>query len=319
MIFRPTLNDFGGRSLSAILSSLLLSLSGAVAAQTAAPPPDLSPAQASRPRSQPVPEALKLLGPKAKFLKDGVLVVATTVGVLPFGDYATDNKTLVGNAPDIAQLIADALGRKLELISVAWADWPLGLQSGKYDLVVSNVTVTEERKEKFDFSTYRNDQLGVYVKSDSKIKSIKDAKDLAGLRVIVASATNQEQILLRWNQQNVAAGLKPVEFQSYDDPVVLRLALQSGRADAHFAPNGWAAFEARDGKTRLVGTFPGGYPLTAEIAAASRKGSGLAEAVTAALNAQIKNGNYAKALSRWSLESEAITESRTNPPGLPKK
>ncbi|MBV8500309.1 MAG: ABC transporter substrate-binding protein [Paucibacter sp.] len=306
-------------SCKTLLLAASLALSLLATAAPASPPVDLSPEQASRPRSQPVPAALKLLGPNAKFAKDGVLLVATTVGVLPFGDYATDNKTPVGNAPDIAQLIADSLGRKLELVAVGWENWPLGLQSGKYDLVVSNVTVTEERKEKFDFSTYRNDQLGVYVKSDSKIRSIKDPKDLAGLRVIVSSATNQEQILLRWNQQNIAAGLKPVAFQSYEDPVVLRLALQSGRADAHFAPNGWAAFEARDGKTRLVGTFPGGWPLTAEIAAASRKGSGLAEAVTAAINAQIQNGNYAKALSRWSLESEAIAQSRTNPPGLPKK
>jgi polar amino acid transport system substrate-binding protein len=38
-------------------------------------------------------------------------------------------------------------------VSIAWADWPLGLTSGKFDAVISNVTVTEERKLKFDFST----------------------------------------------------------------------------------------------------------------------------------------------------------------------
>jgi polar amino acid transport system substrate-binding protein len=79
-----------------------------------------------------------------------------------------------------------------------------------------------------------------------------------------------------------------------------------------------AAYEALDGKTRLVGVFSGGWPLTAEIAVATRKGSGLAEAVTAALNAQIANGNYTKTLDRWGLASEAVAESRTNPPGLPK-
>lgn len=279
---------------------------------------DLSPEQPGRPRSQPVPEALKLLPKDFKFAKDGVLTVGTTTGRLPFGAYATDNKTPVGNAPDIAQLVADSLGRRLDLVSVAWADWPLGLQSGKFDLVISNVTVTEERKEKFDFSTYRDDKLGFYVKSDSKIQ-IKEPKDVAGLKVIVGASTNQEQILLRWNQQNLAAGLKPVEVQYHDDDVLLYLALASGRADAYLAPNGIAAYHARDGKTKLVGSFSGGWPQTAEIAVASRKGSGVADAITAAINAQIKNGNYAKALSRWNLESEAIAQSRTNPPGLPKK
>lgn len=279
---------------------------------------DLSPEQPGRPRSQPVPEALKLLPKDFKFAKDGVLTVGTTTGRLPFGAYATDNKTPVGNAPDIAQLVADSLGRRLELVSVAWADWPLGLQSGKFDVVISNVTVTEERKEKFDFSTYRDDKLGFYVKSDSKLQ-IREPKDVAGLKVIVGASTNQEQILLRWNQQNIAAGLKPVEVQYHDDDVLLYLALASGRADAYLAPNGIAAYHARDGKTKLVGSFSGGWPQTAEIAVASRKGSGIADVITAALNAQIKNGNYAKALSRWNLESEAIAQSRTNPPGLPKK
>ena len=282
-------------------------------------PPDLSPEQASRPRSDKVEAAIRQLNPQFKFVKEGSLVVGTTTGRLPFGAYATDNKTPVGNAPDIAQLVADSLGRKLELVSVAWADGPRGLQSGKFDVVVSNVTVTEERKEKFDFSTSRNDTLGFYVPKNSKIQAINDPKDVAGLKVIVGAATNQEQILLRWNEQNIKAGLKPVEVQYYDDDVVLYLALAAGRADAYLSPNGIGAYAARDGKTRLVGTFSGGWPLTAEIAVTSRKGSGIADAITTALNVQIKNGNYAKALERWSLQAEAISASRTNPPGLPKK
>ena len=99
----------------------------------------------------------------------------------------------------------------------AWADWPLGLQSGKFDAVISNVTVTEERKEKFDFSTYRRDDLGFYVARTAEITSIKEPKDVAGLRIIVSSGTNQEKMLLEWDRQNVAAGLKPVEFQYYHD------------------------------------------------------------------------------------------------------
>jgi len=297
--------------LSVLLAALLLPLA---AAQTA---PDLSPEQAGRPRAQKNEEAVALAR-DFKFQKEGVLVVGTTTGRLPFAAYATDTRTPVGNAPDIAQLVADSLGRRLELVSTTWGDWPLGLQSGKFDLVVSNVTVTEERKEKFDFSTYRNDQIGIYVKSDSKLGAIKEPKDIAGLRTIVQASTNQEQIILRWNKQNVAAGLKPIELQYYDDDVVQRLAIQSGRADIYVGPNAIAAYEARDGKTRLAGVFSGGWPLNAEIAVTSRKGSGIAEAVTLALNTQIRNGNYARTLSRWSLESEAIQSSRTNPPGLPK-
>jgi len=279
---------------------------------------DLSPEQAGRPRAQIDEAAIKLIAKDAKFVKDGVFTIANTAGRLPFGSYANDTRTIIGSEPDIGQLIADALGRKLEVLPTAWADWPLGVTSGKYDAVISNVTVTEQRKEKFDFSTYRKDLLGFYVKKDNEIV-IREPRDVAGLKIIVSAGTNQEQILLRWNEANIKAGLKPVEPQYYDDDVVLYLALESGRADAYLGPNALLSFKAaQEGKTRLAGNFSGGWPVLAEIAVTTRKGAGLADAITHALNGQIKNGNYAKALARWNLSAEAIEQSRTNPPGLPK-
>ncbi|MFB9952380.1 ABC transporter substrate-binding protein [Rhizobium puerariae] len=298
----------------------LLSLSAALASVAHAQGVDLSPEQKDRVRSEKVQAVIDLLPEDYKFVTPGKLTVASVPGNLPFAVYGSDTKTPVGGEPDVAQLVADSLGLELQLVPVAWADWPLGIASGRFDAVIHNVTVTEERKEKLDFSTYRKDLLGFYVAKDSKIQSIAKPEDVAGLKVIVGASTNQEQILLRWNEANVAKGLKPAEIQYYDDVVVQDLALQSGRADVYLGPNAISAFKAAQGnKTRLVGTFSGGWPVTAEIAVATKKGSGLADAITAAINAQIKNGNYAKALARWNLSAEAIPESQTNPPGLPKK
>lgn len=282
--------------------------------------PDYSPEQKDRPRAEKSAEAIAAISKDFKFARDGVLTVATTPFDLPLDAYANDTRTPIGNEPDIAQLIADSLGLNLELVPVAWADWPPGLASGKFDAVISNVTVTEARKEKFDFSTYRQDALGFYVKADNaKIKSIAEPEDVAGLKVIVSSGTNQEQILLNWIKRNKEAGLAPTEIQYYDDAAVRRLAIESGRADADLEPNATEAFyAAQNAKTKLVGIVNGGWPLAAEIAVATKKGSGLADAITVALNAQIKNGNYAKVLTRWGLTAEGIQTSRTNPPGLPK-
>jgi polar amino acid transport system substrate-binding protein len=281
---------------------------------------DLSPDQKERLRAEKVPEAIAAISKDVKLAEEGALTVATTPFELPLDALANDTKTPIGNEPDIAQLVADSLGLKLEIVPVAWADWPLGLASGKFDAVISNVTVTEARKEKFDFSTYRVDALGFYVAADNvKIKSITESKDVAGLKVIVSSGTNQEQILLNWVKKNKDAGLASTEIQYYDDSAVRHLALESGRADADLEPNATEAFYAvQNAKTKLVGIVNGGWPLTAEIAVATKKGSGLADAITLALNAQIKNGNYAKVLAHWGLTSEHIDRSRTNPPGLPK-
>ena len=259
------------------------------------------------------PKAQALIPADYRFVTPGTFTVATHPGQLPLADYGADSKDVVGIEPDIARLIADALGLKLVIVPVAWPDWPLGLESGKYDAVLSNVTVTEERKKKFDFSSYRYDLLGIYTRTDGPIQKIEKPADVAGLKVVVGASTNQDQILRQWDQQNIAAGLKPVEYQYFDDAVVGRLAVITGRADVSFEPNATGAYSARDGKVRRVGLFPGGWPNAAAISVTTRKGSGLADAV----NTQIGSGTYAQALKRWNVAEEAVPQSQTNPPGLP--
>ncbi len=80
-------------------------------------------------------------------------------------------------------------------------DWPLGWFR-QYDAAITNVTVTKERKTRFDFATYRIDSLGFCVKTGGKIATIKQPADIAGLKIIVGSGTNQEAILLAWDKQN---------------------------------------------------------------------------------------------------------------------
>jgi polar amino acid transport system substrate-binding protein len=280
---------------------------------------DLSPEQPTRVHAEKSEKAIAAIPKDYKFVEPGVLTVGINPWDPPVATYATDAKTVVGTDPDLAVLLAETLGLKLNLVAVAWEDWPLGLSSGKFDAVISNVTVTEERKEKFDFSTYRQDVLGFYVKKDSKITSIKEPKDVAGLKVITGAGTNQEKILLEWDRENVAAGLKPVEVQYYDDRAASQLAIQSGRADAEFNPNATLAYGAAvNGGTKLVGVVSGGWPRTAEIAVATRKGSGLADPFTVAVNELIASGKYGEVLKKWSLTEEAIDKSATNPLGLPK-
>jgi len=295
-------------------TAALLAASGAFAADF-----DFGPQQPGRPHVQADARAIALLPEGAKFVRDGVFTVAIVPFAPPIATYATDAQTPVGADADIASLVADSLGRKLDLQPIAWADWPLGLTSGKYDAVISNVGVTEARKEKFDFSTYRLGLHGFYVRDDSAIKQIREPQDAAGLTIITGSGTNQERILLEWSRRDVAAGLQPISPQYYDDQTAVILALLSGRADAIFNPNGPLAYEAaKHGRIRLVGTVNAGWPLRSDVGIATRKGAGLAPALTQAINDLISGGSYAVALKRWSLDEEALPKSETNPPGLPK-
>ncbi|MCW2508654.1 MAG: Amino acid-binding transporter [Modestobacter sp.] len=270
----------------------------------------------NRVHTEPDDAAIALLPPG--LVDDGVLTVAVGAFTAPLSFLADDNQTVIGNEPDIAQLVADALGLELNLVTTDWSNWPLATQSGSVDVTIANVTVTEERKQLFDFSSYRVDNLGFLAQAGSDLTIDKPA-DVAGLTIAVGSGTNQEKILLAWDAQNRAAGLAPVDVQYFQNDGDTTLALQSGRLDLTFGPNATAAYKAATAPDdfQVVGTVNGGWPETAQIAVATAKGNGLAPAVTAALNAAIDDGSYPKVLERWGLTSESIEHSETNPPGLP--
>lgn len=301
--------------LSATAALILAAAPSAVFAQAF----DLSPNPPSRLHAEKVDEIAALLPADFDYAKDGVLSVAIAAGAPPISTYATDGATVVGFDPDLGRLVGEVLGLEVEINPIAWIDWPLGLSSGKYDAVISNVGVTEERKEKYDFSTYRKGVHGFYVKADSAITSITEPKDIAGLRIITASGTNQERITLEWDRLNREAGLAPVEIQYYDDDAASDLAIASGRADVELNPNGPLAYKAAlTGNTKLVGTISSGWPNPAEVGVTTRKDSGLAQAFTAAINHLIETGTYAQLLEQWNLTPEGVEQSQTNPPGLPK-
>lgn len=250
----------------------------------------------------------------------GTLVVGTTgQGSPPLSFRADDDTTVIGVEPDIAQLVADVLGLELRLEPTSWENLFLAVRSGQYDVGFSNITVTEERKDLYDFATYRVDTVSFEVSTTSAIQRIAQPADVAGLTIAVGSGTNQEQILLRWDEQNRVAGLAPVEFRYYENTGDYYLALESGRIDAYFGPNPSLAYHvAVSGRTRIVGSVSGGGDVPAQIAAMTKKDNGLVEPLHAALDTVIADGRYREVLARWNLESEGLTASEINPPGLPR-
>jgi polar amino acid transport system substrate-binding protein len=256
----------------------------------------------------------------SKISKTGTLVIGGTAGTAPpLGFYATDDKTPIGVEYDLATLVADTLGLKPTFNVTSWENLFIGLDSGKNDVGFSNVTVTEERKEKYDFATYRLDNLAFEAKKSVDWK-VTGPKDVAGKTIAVSSGTNQEKILLEWSQEDKKNGLKPVDVKYYNNASDYYLALDSGRIDAYLGPNPTAAYHvAVSGKTKIVGTYSGGgATIQGKIAAITKKDNGLVKALNDALNKVIKDGSYAKVLKRWGLSNEAVTTSELNPVGLPK-
>jgi polar amino acid transport system substrate-binding protein len=254
-----------------------------------------------------------------KFRTKGELVIGGSAGTAPpLRFYATDDKTVIGVETDIAALVADVLGLKPRLEVASWENLFVGLDSGNFDVGLSNITVTEARKEKYDFATYRLDTLAFEAKKGGSWK-VREPKDVAGKVIAVTSGTNQEKILVDWSTKNVAAGLKATDIKYFQNSSDYYLALQSGRIDAYLGPNPTSAYHAAtSGQTEVIGTFSGGASVQGKIAVTTKKGNGLVEPVQEALNQLIANGKYAEVLKRWGLSDEAVPTSEINPQGLPK-
>ncbi|MFF4803292.1 transporter substrate-binding domain-containing protein [Streptomyces sp. NPDC001351] len=257
--------------------------------------------------------------------KSGKLVIGH--GALPSGsaplDYVGDDqKTLTGSETDIGRLVAAVLGLKPESKNFTWENLFVGIDSGKVDVGFSNITDTEERKRKYEFASYRQDNLAFEVLRSSNWKFDGNYENLAGKTVEVGAGTNQERILLEWQKKLQDEGKKLV-VKHYPDNNSVYVALSSGKIDAHFGPNPTIAYHitqtAKTPKpTANAGTFSGaGASLQGLIAATSKKDSGLAKPISDAINYLIKNGQYAKWLAAWNLSNEAVAKSQVNPPGLP--
>ncbi|AEA27073.1 ABC-type transporter, periplasmic subunit family 3 [Pseudonocardia dioxanivorans CB1190] len=255
----------------------------------------------------------------------GTLVIGSgslPTGSPPLGFVGTDQKTLTGSEPDLGRLVAAVLGLEPRIDNATWANLFVGIDSGRTDVGFSNITDTEQRKEKYDFACYRQDNLGFETLASSPWNFDGTAASLAGRTVSVGKGTNQEKILLQWQSELQTQG-KTLDVKYFPDINSTYLALSSGKIDAYFLPNPSVAYHVTQTAgtptpTRSAGKYSGaGASLQGLICATTKKGNGLAEPVADAINHLIQNGQYAAWLDTWNLANEAVPTAQINPPGLP--
>ncbi|MEW2420507.1 ABC transporter substrate-binding protein [Streptomyces nigra] len=261
----------------------------------------------------------------ADLRKSGRLVIGSGTlpsGSPPLGFVGSDQKTLTGSEIDLARLVAAVFGLKPEVKRFTWENLFVGIDSGKVDVGFSNITDTEERKRKYEFASYRKDDLAFEAPKGSKFRFDGDYRTLAGTTVSVGAGTNQERILLEWKNRLEKEG-KKLTVKYFQETNSTYLALSSGKIDAYFGPSPNLSYHVTQTSgtpqaTRIAGQFSGaGATLQGLIAATAKKDSGLAEPLAEAINHLIDNGQYAKWLAAWNLSGEAVEKAEVNPPGLP--
>ena len=145
--------------------------------------------------------ALLICGANAKTLREGTLKVATEGTFSPFS-YYNDKNELVGYDVDVARAVAKKLGLKIEFLTAPWDAMLAAFDAGKADAVFNQVSITDERKKKYEYSVPYTVVYGAIIvhKDNNDIKSFEDLK---GKKNADSATSNWAQVAKKYGAQNV--------------------------------------------------------------------------------------------------------------------
>ncbi|MDR0188038.1 cystine ABC transporter substrate-binding protein [Pseudomonas yamanorum] len=145
-------------------------------------------------------------------------------GTYPPFSFVDESGKLSGFEVELSEALAKKLGVKVKLQATPWDGILAALESKRLDAVVNQVTISDARKEKYDFSkpyTVSGIQALTLAKN---VDTIKTADDLAGKKIGVGLGTNYEQ----WLKENQPKAI----VKTYNDDPTKFQDLRIGRVDA---------------------------------------------------------------------------------------
>jgi polar amino acid transport system substrate-binding protein len=178
----------------------------------------------AEPTPPPAPVAAAPVTAPAK-----VYVVGTDAAYAPF-ESQNEKAEIVGFDIDVVKAVAKKAGIDVKFVNTPWEGIFNALGQGDRDLVVSAVTITEERKQTMDFSNpYFDAQQLIAVKTNSKINKFADLKKL---KVGVQTGTTGDEAVSK------SLGKTNTNIKRFESTPLALKELESGGVDAVVADNG---------------------------------------------------------------------------------
>lgn len=254
--------------------------------------------------------------------KAGVIKVGSDIAYPPV-EFMQDGKP-VGIDPDIAEALSKQLGVKFDFQNGKFDQLIVGLQSDRFNVIMSAMSDTKDRQNGIDSDTGKKAGDGIdfvdYFTAGTSIlvqkgnpKGIKSLDDLCGQVVALQRGTTSEGIANEQNKKCTDDGKPAIKLQTYDtDPEAL-LRLKQGASVADLNDFPVAAYNAKTsggGKDfEVVGEQIEAGPYGIGV---SKENTQLRDALEAAVNAIIENGEYTKILEKWNVTDGAVTEAKIN-------
>ena len=210
----------------------------------------------------------------------GVLRVGVKNAVVGFGYQDPATGEYSGMEIELARKLAEQLGVDVEFTTVTAATRTELLDSGDIDCVLATFTITDERKESWDFTTpYYTDYVTVLVEDSSGITSLADLKGkLVGVSSGSTSARSLVEAMIEdgdiegtgfsADTFDPATWTDGVTFQQFDDYPAISTALSAGTVDAFCVDKSILAVYKTEGRSYIDDQF-----APQEYGIATKKGS----------------------------------------------
>ncbi|MGW3725080.1 ABC transporter substrate-binding protein [Streptomyces sp. F001] len=251
----------------------------------------------------------------------GVIKVGSDIAYAPVEFKDSSGKT-VGIDPDIAAAMGKQLGVTFQFENGTFDTLITGLRSKRYDIAMSAMTDTKDRQEGIDSDTgkkvgegvdfvdYFTAGVSIYTKKGDD-QGIKTWSDLCGKKIVVQRGTVSED-LAKAEAKNCPKG-KKLSIEAFDNDQQAQTRLRAGGADAgssDFPVAAYAVQTSGGGKDfQLVGEQVEAAPYGIAVA---KNNTQLRDALQAALDAIIANGEYDKIIKKWGVEDGAVDKAAIN-------
>jgi polar amino acid transport system substrate-binding protein len=237
--------------------------------------------------------------------KSGELRVATSEGYPPMEMYKKGTQELIGVDRDLAAAIAGRLGLKVKVTNAAFDGLIPGLQGDRWDLAMSSLSDTAERRAAVDFVDYFNAGGSIMVMKGNP-QGIKTLDDLCGKKVVLAKGSSNLAIGQRHNEK---CATKMEISQSEDAPTGL-LSMDSGRTVATIVDSPVAAMYAKEtGRYEVLSEQYDAGPWGIAI---DKRDTGLRDAVATALKELMASGEYKAVLDKYGVTANAVPQVMVN-------
>ncbi|MFC4464384.1 ABC transporter substrate-binding protein [Streptomyces xiangluensis] len=270
----------------------------------------------------PSASAAPLADKLPKEIRDaGVIKVGSDIAYAPVEFKDSSGKT-VGIDPDVAAAMGKQLGVTFEFENGTFDTLITGLRSDRYDIAMSAMTDTKDRQEGVDSDTgkkvgegvdfvdYFTAGVSIYTKKGDD-QGIKTWSDLCGKKIVLQRGTVSEDLAKA--EAKKCTGGKTITIEAFDNDQQAQTRLRAGGADAGSSDFPVAAYAVKTSgggnDFQLVGEQVEAAPYGIAVA---KDQTELRDALKAALDAVIANGEYDKIIKKWGVEDGAVKEATIN-------